>query len=81
SDLHVPNVARCQLCYTPMAFATAKISKYLAAAKTFFKFIAPFLSKNPKKILILSILHFLNYSVISFVKHANTVFHRYGKIK
>ena len=38
SDLHVPNVARCQLCYTPIGkFAVAKIVFFLHSGNVFVK--------------------------------------------
>ena len=35
SDLHVPNVARCQLCYTPSAFNRAQSYNFSAKETTF----------------------------------------------
>ena len=41
SDLHVPNVARCQLCYTPSgAFCDCKVNRFFYIAKFFRLLIA-----------------------------------------
>ena len=39
SDLHVPNVARCQLCYTPIDLAAAKLSIFCDPASVFSDFL------------------------------------------